>query len=320
MTTTEFEALLTRYENGACTPEERLQLERWLDSRNQQTSAFASEAERATVEKLLLQRIRQSPGVRTARTVSLWTAWRVAASLLLLIAAGYGVWHFYGDRAEAESTLTRASKPGEIEKVMLADGTLVWLKPGSRLTYPNHFAGNTREVTLEGEALFEVAKDAAHPFLIHCGDLTTAVLGTSFNIRSTPEHTEVYVLTGKVSVTSRQTRENVELLPRESAVYAHAARQLQKIGKQQEKQAEVYTKGTEYSMVFENITISEIARRIEGKFDLTVTLQGPLENCRITADFTDQSLANTLEVIAETVNATYTIEENAVVLKGTGCQ
>jgi ferric-dicitrate binding protein FerR (iron transport regulator) len=321
MTTPEFEALLARYENGTCTPEERIRLERWLDARHGGgTSAFADATERDTVEKLLLQRIRQSTNMRTTRTVPMWTAWRVAASLLLLVAASYGVWYYVASDIGVEATHIRASKPDAIEKVMLADGTLVWLKPGGRLTYPDRFTGNTREVSLEGEALFEVAKDAAHPFLIHCGELTTAVLGTSFNIRSTRERTEVFVLTGKVSVTSQPTRENVELLPRESVVYAHATRHLQKIGKQPEKQAEVYTRGTEYSMRFDNITIGEIARRIEGKFNVRMTLEGPLEGCMITADFTDQSLPNTLDIIAETVNATYTIEDDAVVLRGSGCQ
>lgn len=319
MTTPEFEALLARYENGTCTPEERIRLERWLDARNRATPAFADEAERKAVETLLLQRIRQSTGMRTSRTVPLWTAWRVAASLLLLVAAGYGIWYYAGPGPTA-ATHTRASKPGAIEKVMLADGTLVWLKPGSRLTYPDRFAGAMREVSLEGEALFEVAKDAAHPFLIHCGELTTAVLGTSFNIRSTPERTEIFVLTGKVSVTSQSTRENVELLPRESVVYAHATRQLQKLGQQEEIHAEVYTRGTEYGMLFENITLGEIARRIEGKFNVRMTLEGPLDSCKITADFTDQSLPNTLEILAETVTATYTIEADAVVLRGNGCQ
>jgi transmembrane sensor len=320
MTTPEFEALLARYEDGTCTPEERIRLERWLDSRNRKTSAFADAAERDAVEALLLQRIRLSTTVRTSRTVPLWTAWRIAASLLLLVAAGYAVWYYLGHDMGAAVTHTSASKPDTIEKVMLADGTLVWLKPGSRLTYPDRFAGNTREVSLEGEALFEVAKDATHPFLIHCGELTTAVLGTSFNIRSTQSQTEVFVLTGRVSVTAKQTRENVELLPHESVVYAHATRALQKIGKQEEKQAEVYIQGTEYSMLFENITLTEIAKRIEGKFNVRMTLEGPLNNCMITADFTDQSLSNTLDIMAEAVNATYTIENDAVVLKGHGCQ
>lgn len=320
MTTPEFEALLARYENGTCTPQERMRLERWLDARNRDTSAFADEAERDAVESLLLQRIRQSAGISTPRVVPLWTAWRVAASLLLLVAAGFGIWYYAGPDAGTAAIQTRASKPDAIEKVLLADGTLVWLKPGSRLTYPASFTGATREVSLEGEALFEVAKDAAHPFLIRCGELTTAVLGTSFNIRSTPEHTEVFVLTGKVSVTSQSTHENVELLPRESVVYAHATRQLQKVGQQEETKAEVYTHGTEYSMLFENITLAEIARRIEGKFNVRMTLEGPLDSCKIAADFTDQSLQNTLDIIAETVTATYTIEADAVVLRGSGCQ
>jgi ferric-dicitrate binding protein FerR (iron transport regulator) len=294
-------------------------MEGWLDSRVG-GSVFENDEERRYVEKLLLAKIRQSTGASQSRVVPLWsTAWKIAASLLLLLATAYGIWQYAAKDTYAENIQVKTSTPHAIEKIMLADGTIVWLKPGSKLTYPEKFGDSTRVVSLQGEALFEVTKDPAHPFLIHCGDITTSVLGTSFNIKSNAEHTEVFVLTGKVSVSSTKTNENVELLPRESAVYAHATRQLQKINDRPEQRAAAYTQGTEYRMNFENITIGEIAAHIEAKFNVSMTLEGPVAGCLITADLTDQSLENTLELIRETVNATYSIQESTITLRGTGC-
>ena len=73
---------------------------------------------------------------------------------------------------------------GESFKVVLCDGTEVWLNANSNFVYPTAFIGNERIVTLEGEAYFKVAKDAKHPFIVKTKTVQTRVLGTEFNIRS----------------------------------------------------------------------------------------------------------------------------------------
>ena len=72
-------------------------------------------------------------------------------------------------------------------KVTLADGTIVWLNSCTRLRYPLDFKGDVREVFLEGEAYFEVAKDAKHPFVVRTADVDVRVLGTRFNLSAYEE-------------------------------------------------------------------------------------------------------------------------------------
>ena len=72
-------------------------------------------------------------------------------------------------------------KGGEY-RIELEDGTKVWINSASRLRYPVVFSGDTREVYLEGEGFFQVAKDAAKPFIVHCEKYAVRVLGTTFNI------------------------------------------------------------------------------------------------------------------------------------------
>lgn len=91
--------------------------------------------------------------------------------------------------------------PGKIWHGTLADGTKVWLNADTRLTYPKIFEGPNREITLHGEAYFEVAHDSNHPFLVHAGNQVTHVLGTQFNIDSyLPEVTHITLVSGRIRV------------------------------------------------------------------------------------------------------------------------
>ncbi|MDR6941567.1 FecR family protein [Mucilaginibacter pocheonensis] len=70
-------------------------------------------------------------------------------------------------------------------RLVLADGTKVWLNAASQLTYPASFADlKERKIELKGEAYFEVAKDAAHPFIVRTDDQQIRVLGTHFNVNA----------------------------------------------------------------------------------------------------------------------------------------
>src|SRR5690606_10744959 len=67
-------------------------------------------------------------------------------------------------------------------KLLLSDGTEVWMNSGTQLRFPFNFNGKTREVYLEGEAYFKVAKNADRPFIVHANGTQVQVLGTSFNV------------------------------------------------------------------------------------------------------------------------------------------
>jgi hypothetical protein len=109
---------------------------------------------------------------------------------------------------------------GRDYRVVLADGSQVHLNAFSRLRFPFAFNGNTREVYLEGEAYFNIAPDAAHPFIVHTGTIDTKVLGTAFNINA---YTDSLVVTslvqGSVS-TARRHETPVLLKPGMETVYA----------------------------------------------------------------------------------------------------
>ena len=97
---------------------------------------------------------------------------------------------------------------GQDYHLTLADGTQVWLNADSRLEFPDRFNGNAREVRLQGEAYFEVKKDAKRPFIVHSDFLTTRVLGTSFNVRARSRRDAVVTLvSGRVQVKAGEVAE-----------------------------------------------------------------------------------------------------------------
>lgn len=107
---------------------------------------------------------------------------------------------------------------GESYKVVLCDGTEVWLNANSNFVYPTAFVGKERIVTLEGEAYFKVTKDPDRPFIVKTQTVQTKVLGTEFNIRSySPEDTHVVLINGKVEVSNTKGGSYTRLYPGEDA-------------------------------------------------------------------------------------------------------
>ena len=109
---------------------------------------------------------------------------------------------------------------GGIYEVTLPDGTLVKLNAGTTLSYPTVFAKDKREVTLRGEAYFEVAKKKDQPFIVHTKNQQVQVLGTHFNINAyqTSVPTKTTLLEGKVMVTTLLGSQKVTLLPGDQSV------------------------------------------------------------------------------------------------------
>lgn len=112
-----------------------------------------------------------------------------------------------------------AVQNGSRSRSMLPDGTTVWLNAGSKLFYGGDFKGATREVKLEGEAFFDVVKDAEHPFIVHTSGIDIRVLGTAFNVKAYPEdktvETTLYRGLVKVFRHSDPSHTVVELKPNE---------------------------------------------------------------------------------------------------------
>ena len=137
---------------------------------------------------------------------------KVAAILVMIIGGGL---LFYAVSNLGADVIAMHSEESVLIDT-LPDGSLVTLNKHSSLSYPEDFGSNTREVTLEGEAFFNVTPDRSKPFVIKANEASVRVVGTSFNVSSTDERTEVVVETGIVEVLKKE--HSVKLNPDEKGV------------------------------------------------------------------------------------------------------
>lgn len=312
MTGQELEDQIKKYFEGKLPGPEKEAMERWLNSEDDDLVVSGI----PYVDKeAVLKRLHEQIGtkVNKSRVVPLrvWMKW--AASLLIIALAAY---YAYQKFEPSQITVTIS---GSTKKVLLADGSIVWLKKNSSLSYPKEFGSNERHIQLQGEALFEVAKDPQHPFIIHCGNITAKVLGTSFNLKSGDTNIELKVLTGKVNLSSTSDTKGIDVTPNQKVIYTGNPNVIPKPLTDDEVSS--ITVRTEYSMSFNHTSMKEIIERVECKFNIDLIVENPkLADCSITADLTDQSLSETMRMLSGALDFQYEIRNGTVTLKGGGCQ
>lgn len=121
---------------------------------------------------------------------------RAAAVLALLLTSVWG-WQQFSSTSAAEMIVS--SENADNKNFSLPDGTQIWLRKGSQITYPKKWAGKERRVKLQGEGYFDVTHDPARPFKVELEQGgSVEVLGTQFNVRQTANQTTVLVRSGKV--------------------------------------------------------------------------------------------------------------------------
>lgn len=107
--------------------------------------------------------------------------------------------------AHQKTLLTLSTHPGQVQKIILPDGTKVWINSNSQLCFPTHFNSKIRQVSLTGEAYFEVAHVLSQPFRVQGSHYNTEVLGTHFNVQSYPAALEkITLLEGRVKVSNQK--------------------------------------------------------------------------------------------------------------------
>jgi ferric-dicitrate binding protein FerR (iron transport regulator) len=324
----QFIQLIDKYVSGSATESEKALVEEYLKRMEAEGETELTDEQEQRQKGAMWLQIQQQTTKKSAKIIR--PKWYQARLIKLSVAAvaACAVLVFFilrpgQDSFSSDNMKTIAVAEGEaIKKVKLADGTLVWIKPNSSLSFPETFTGKSREINLKGEALFEVAKDAARLFTVHCQNMDVQVLGTSFNIKDRKEKdtVEIAVLTGKVWVdpANQMSIEKVVLQPNDKLRFH---KQSGWVSKGIVSSADAYTVGTAYDMHFVNTPIAQIAKRIEQKFDVTIKMDRQhTEDCNVSGNFTDQPLSSTMDVLSKTLGGTYTIKEDTVTISGATCQ
>ncbi|WP_303223230.1 FecR family protein [Butyricimonas faecihominis] len=178
----------------------------------------------------------------------------------------------YSDSVVSEyvdTNVLRIPKGGEF-KLQLADGTQVYLNSATDLRYPVAFTGSERRVYLKGEAYFEVAKDAEHPFIVVTDDVQVRVYGTSFNVNTLgADGVRTVLVEGKVGIRGQDSDREFVLKPNELAFYDRNSRDM----KIETVDPDLYTLWRKGIFVFERETLENIMNTLSLWYDMEVFFQ-----------------------------------------------
>ncbi|WP_214226702.1 FecR family protein [Pedobacter sp. B4-66] len=325
--------IILKYLKGECSPSElqtmnlfmqredaeqlidEVWAEEWAEFQEQQISdqEIANWKNRFTEERL------QDNSVSTKRTGIKFFALRYAAVWLTMLLS-LGVWFGVSTLKKQESNkvavtmFERVNANGQRVQIRLSDSSIVYLAGGSKLRYPSRFTGNTREISLEGEAFFEIAKNRKKPFIIHTGDVRTLVVGTSFRINAFKDKPFlVEVATGKVRISHQQgNHENqlATLTPGQSMLWKNNHAVLGEIN------ADDVSEWKNGRLVFNGATLKEIVSVFERLYNVDVSFKQQVKaEQHITIMLTaNVPLSDIMEVLATTGKFQYKIKGRQVII------
>lgn len=315
------ENIINKYLNHSATETEKKQLLQWLEEKEENRRSFkktydlwlhtdASLTDDIEVEKAFSRLKRRILSSRNKKRMLFESRHlvRIAVAALLLFSAGYVGYMMRGKQNSQAITfyqlLTGTNGKGEYR---LPDGSIVWLNANSMLKYPQTFTGKKREVYLEGEALFEVQKNADNPFVVKTGGMNIEVLGTRFLVNNHPQKNivETVLINGCVEVSGDYFNKTQRMQPGEIITYN---KQTQVINRSNVN-ANDYTNWIHSKLVFDKTNLEQVIINLEKWFGVEIIASPELiRNTHMSFTIRRESLDEVLTYMSLTASIDYTWE------------
>lgn len=271
-------ALLVKYLIGSLSSEEMEEVMRWRDLSAENETVFsevlrlrlswntAKYADNERIDMALEKvnaRINRARRYRIARSLL-----KYAAVILLLVSFSAVGWNYF--KPETYMTIALGDSEG-VKKVTLDDGSIVWLRGNSVLKIPQSFSAVNRTVSLQGEAFFDIAKNAQYPLYVSTNYVNIKVLGTAFNVKTDEKHqnVETVLARGKVALLDKQWNPILDMSPGEKVTYDNNKNEYAT----EVVDVNVCTAWRLNQFVFENVTLREIVNQLSVKFNVNINLE-----------------------------------------------
>jgi ferric-dicitrate binding protein FerR (iron transport regulator) len=299
-----FFRLLDKQAAGLTSQDENRQISEVFDRMQQRSVSWEMNTrEEEAIQGRIKRRINARLSEKERRDRSLFTYWRLAASLLLVLGLGYLlIHHLSGDVSPVY--LERSTGERQKARITLQDGSVVYLNTNSAIRFPEEFDQNSRKVVLEGEAFFEVMSEKERPFLVESNGIVTRVLGTSFNIKSAAANVEVMVKTGKVAVFHESVNDEQQLVlsPSQLARVNPLSREMTV----EAVDAGEYLTWRAEKIAFDLVPFSEVLARLGIIYNLNIEVTGdPGTECLIKASYSNRNLYAVLSGLTNLVDFSY---------------
>lgn len=308
--------LFEKYLAGNATAEEREGLLRQLHADEQLGGWLRTDIEFAEggMPEPIRERILNNVYARTQRPLISRRYWSIAAVMLVLFISGALGWALFGIQNQ-KSPITDHQSPiivttgmGEHSHVTLPDGTALTLNAQTTVRY--NLADGKRRVQVDGEAFFEVAKDAEHPFIVTAGEVDVTCLGTSFDVRhyADEDNVAVVLVEGKVRVSAKDAETTME--PNSRVVYDCSAKTLSK----RSVPSTDYTGWLKGEVKYNNETLETIAAELSRNYNISLVITSDeLKQERFTGYLGRASLRNILDVMCLAADMNYHIADDTIV-------
>ena len=210
---------------------------------------------------------------------------------------------------------------GKTISVSLEDGSTIKLNSGSQLSYPSSFSNeSTRQVALQGEGYFEIAKNPLKPFIVKTEETYTRVYGTVFNISSyeDDEAIEVVLVEGSVGVGGQlRLQEDNLMMLKPSQKITNSKRDKNSLTIQ-DVDVTPYVSWVEGVMSFEEENMSQIIRKLERRFNVSIINENKtLDERHFTGAFDSEDIESILKVIKTHTNFNYVINGKTIIINKT---
>jgi len=241
-----------------------------------------------------------------------YSMWRIAASVLLVVASGFTINYFL---SSDEIYIETASNTQEVK---LPDGSKVTLNRNSTLSYSKDFGSKKRTLRLTGEAFFDVRHDAQKPFVIEVNDALVEVLGTSFNVLGYTDQQwmEVVVETGTVKFSAPLVENKLILKAGERGVYK---KEIKKLNAEKNNNVNFLSWKTK-KIIFVETDLHTVVKTLNHAYQANIVLNKQVVGtCSVTVTFDQQSLEAILNVLKTTLNLTYKTNNGRIEITEAGC-
>ncbi len=241
------------------------------------------------------------------------------AAFLLIPVIGFGILYWVSQYNQPVGQYTETIAPrGQKSQIVLADGTKVWLNSDTKIKYPGNFDKNQRDVYLEGEAFFEVTKNAHQPFVVHTSLVDVKVLGTKFNVKAYTDESEIEtsLFEGKINlVMSSSSNENPvekEVEPGQSFVYSKTDHRLA-ANKFAQDEINGWKKN---QLIFKDDTFSNLIKKVERWYDVKVVYDEKLfSDRRLTVElYEGERLDRLMKIVGLALSVDYKYEKGKISL------
>ncbi|ASZ12141.1 FecR domain-containing protein [Chitinophaga pendula] len=310
----DFSNIIDRYLEGNASPEEIAFIQKWVMlQRNEEI--MLNDTDRRRIKGDMWAFVGHETGTVAPRRLRITYLLLRCAAILVAVVAGVALFMLVQHSRRQANMIQMADRrvetpPGVMKKVRLIDGSIVYLFPGSAVQIPADYDEKQRLVRVTGRAFFEVEGNSTKAFRVETGQLSTTVLGTSFEVQQQGPNAVVAVRTGKVRVQyGSRHLSDVEAGGRLIYDTVKADLRSEKISGIESFN---WTSGT---LSFHQVPLSEVCKMISDWFNIKIVIrQQQLVGRKVTINLSGQSMETAMQILTQTVGCSYQKEGEYIII------